>query len=156
VARFVEKPDREHAERYLAQGFLWNAGMFVFQAARMLEAIAAHLPALARLLEQIRADQRRAETLYPEAQAISVDYGVMEKLGPGEVECIPGDFGWNDVGSFSALGAIAPADGAGNAALGNAVCIDAHNNILVGDGQRVIAAVGVEDLVIVATDDAVL
>jgi mannose-1-phosphate guanylyltransferase len=156
VARFVEKPDLPTAERYLRDGYLWNAGMFVFSAPRMLSAISTHLPSLGALLDRIAAEPGLAGTLYPEAQAISIDYGVMEKLGSGEVECVPGDFGWNDVGSFSALGAIAPADPAGNAALGEAVAIDARRNILVGDGRRVIAAVGVEDLVIVATDDAVL
>jgi len=156
VARFVEKPDRPTAERYLREGYLWNAGMFVFAARRMLAAIAQHLPGLGALLDQIAADPTRTGALYPDAQSISVDYGVMEKLGPGEVECVPGDFGWSDVGSFSALGDIAPTDGAGNAALGDAVTVDAHRNILVGDGRRVIAAIGVDDLVIVATDDAVL
>jgi mannose-1-phosphate guanylyltransferase len=156
VARFVEKPDRATAERYVASGFLWNAGMFVFDAERMLQAIGTHLPQLGAILDELRRDPARTEALYPEAQSISIDYGVMEKLGPGEVETVPGDFGWNDVGSFSALHAIAPTDAAGNATLGEAVTIDARNNILCGDGRRVIAAVGVEDLIIVATDDAVL
>jgi mannose-1-phosphate guanylyltransferase len=156
VARFVEKPDRAAAERYVAEGLLWNAGMFVFSAERMLEAISTHLPSLAIVLDQIRADPSRTEALYPEAPAISIDYGVMEKLSAGEVECVPADFGWNDVGSFSALGDIAPHDAHGNATLGPSVVIDAQRNILIGDDRRVIAAVGVEDLVIVATDDAVL
>jgi mannose-1-phosphate guanylyltransferase len=156
VRRFVEKPDRAAAERYVADGYLWNAGMFVFGARRMLDAIGQHLPALGALLERIAADPSRCAELYPEAQAISIDYGVMEKLGAHEVECVPGDFGWNDVGSFSALAAILPQDAAGNATLGEAVTVDARNNVLVGDGRRVIAAVGVADLVIVATDDAVL
>lgn len=156
VARFVEKPDRATAERYVAGGYLWNAGMFVFSVPRMLEAIETHLPALGKTLAQIRAQPDAAATLYPEAQAISIDYGVMEKLGPGEVETVPGDFGWNDVGSFPALSAVAPTDAAGNTALGESVTIDARGNMLVGDGKRVIAAVGVEDLIIVATDDAVL
>jgi mannose-1-phosphate guanylyltransferase len=156
VARFVEKPDRETAERYVAAGFLWNAGMFVFRASRMLEAIDKHLPALGALLDKIARDPNSAQTLYPDAQAISIDYGVMEKLAAGEVETVPGDFGWNDVGSFSALEHVAPHDAAGNATLGESVTIDARGNILVGDGRRVIAAVGVEDLIIVATDDAVL
>lgn len=156
VARFVEKPDRDAAQKYVANGYLWNAGMFVFSAERMLEAIATHLPALGKTLSQIRAQPALAATLYPEAQDISVDYGVMEKLGPGEVETVPGDFGWNDVGSFPALSAVAPADDAGNTSLGESVTIDARGNVLVGDGRRIIAALGVEDLVIVATDDAVL
>ena len=156
VARFVEKPDQAAAKRYVASGFLWNAGMFVFSCERMLEAIAVHLPALGATLAQIRAQPMSAAALYPEAQAISLDYGVMEKLSPSEVETIPGDFGWNDVGSFPALAAIAPIDSYGNAALGDVISIDATGNVLVGDGRRVIAAVGVHDLVIVATDDAVL
>jgi mannose-1-phosphate guanylyltransferase len=139
VARFVEKPDRETAERYVAAGFLWNAGMFVFRASRMLEAIDKHLPALGALLDKIARDPNSAQT-----------------LAAGEVETVPGDFGWNDVGSFSALEHVAPHDAAGNATLGESVTIDARGNILVGDGRRVIAAVGVEDLIIVATDDAVL
>jgi mannose-1-phosphate guanylyltransferase len=156
VARFVEKPDRPTAERYLRDGFLWNAGMFVFSAQRMLTAIRAHLPALGALLDRIAADPTQTEALYPDAPSISIDYGVMEKLAAGEVEVVPANIGWNDVGSFSALAAIAPHDGAGNAAIGDAVTVDARGNVLVGDGKRVIAAVGVEDLVIVATDDAVL
>ena len=156
VARFVEKPDQATAERYVASGYLWNAGMFVFSAERMLQAIHTHLPSLGALLDELRRDPSRTEALYPEAQAISIDYGVMEKLSPAEVETVPGDFGWNDVGSFSALGSIAPSDAQGNCALGDAVTVDARNNILVGDGRRVITAIGVEDLVIVATDNAVL
>ena len=81
----------------------------------------------------------------------------MEKLPRGDVFVVPGDFGWNDVGSWSALGELRPHDDAGNTiASANAVTVDARGNILYGDGKRVIAAVGVEDLVIVATDDAVL
>jgi mannose-1-phosphate guanylyltransferase len=156
VARFVEKPDLAAAERYVKEGFLWNAGMFVFQAARMLQAIERHLPALGELLGRIRQDPHAAHALYPDAQAISIDYGVMEKLESGEVETVAGDFGWNDVGSFSALEAITPHDAAGNAALGDSVTVDARGNILVGDRRRIIAACGVDDLVIVATDDAVL
>jgi mannose-1-phosphate guanylyltransferase len=156
VARFVEKPDRATAEQYVKSGYLWNAGMFVFAVDHMLGLIDQHLPELGRTLTQIRNDPSRAAVLYPEAQSISIDYGVMEKLGPTEVECVPGDFGWNDVGSFPALAAVAPADAAGNTSLGDSVAIDAHNNIFVGDGKRVITAVGVNELVIVATDDAVL
>ncbi len=156
VARFVEKPTREVAERYVADGYLWNAGMFVFAAETMLAAIRKHLPVLGAMLDELRAHPERTAALYPEAQSISIDYGVMEKLGAGEVETVPGDFGWNDIGSFSALDAVAPLDDQGNAVLGDAVAVDARGNIFVGDGRRVIAALGVSDLVIVATDDAIL
>ena len=88
---------------------------------------------------------------------MSIDYGVMEKLPRGDVFCVRGDFGWNDVGSWSALGELRPADAAGNTlATEHSVTVDARGNILYGDGKRIIAAVGVDDLVIVVTDDAVL
>ena len=80
----------------------------------------------------------------------------MEKLGAGEVLVVPGEFGWNDVGSWNAIGEIAPHDSNGNTVLGEAVTVDARGNILVGGGKRVLAAVGVSDLVVVVTDDAVL
>ena len=156
VVRFVEKPDRLTAQRYVDDGFLWNAGMFIFSASRMLRLIGEHLPALAETLDRIRKQPLQVGELYPTAQSISIDYGVMEKLAVGEVETVSGDFGWSDVGSFSALDAIAPRDEQGNAFLGPSVAIDARGNIFVGDDRRVITAIGVDDLVIVATDDAVL
>lgn len=156
VVRFIEKPDRLTAQRYVDDGFLWNAGMFIFSASRMLRLIGEHLPALAETLDRIRKQPLQVGELYPTAQSISIDYGVMEKLAVGEVETVSGDFGWSDVGSFSALDAIAPRDEQGNAFLGPSVAIDARGNIFVGDDRRVITAIGVDDLVIVATDDAVL
>ena len=115
------------------------------------------MPELGEILHAIEKQPERVGELYPQAPSVSIDYGVMEKLPRGDVFCVPGDFGWNDVGSWSALGELRPADAAGNTlATGNSVTIDARGNILYGDGKRVIAAVGVEDLVIVATDDAIL
>jgi mannose-1-phosphate guanylyltransferase len=156
VKRFVEKPDRATAERYVAQGYLWNSGMFFFSARRILGAIHTHLPALAAILDQIHAHPERAQDLYPNAPAISIDYGVMEKLGAGEVYLVPGDFGWNDVGAWSALAQVAPAGADGNITLGEAVTHDARGNILYAEPGRLVAAVGVEGLVIVATAEAVL
>jgi mannose-1-phosphate guanylyltransferase len=157
VKRFVEKPDRATAERYLEAGtYLWNSGMFFFRADRILAAIRSHLPALGEILDQILADPSKAEALYPTAPAISIDYGVIEKLGPSEVYVVPGDFGWSDVGSWSALPSVTEPDVNGNVTVGETVTIDAHGNILYGDKGRLIAAVGVSNLVIVATDEAVL
>jgi mannose-1-phosphate guanylyltransferase len=90
------------------------------------------------------------------APAISIDYGVMEKLGPGEVLVVPGEFGWNDVGSWSALGEISAPDENGNVILGETVTVDAQNNIFYAAPGRLVSAVGVRDLVVVVTDDAVL
>ncbi|MCU1281758.1 MAG: Mannose-1-phosphate guanylyltransferase [bacterium] len=158
VDRFVEKPDLPTAGKYVASGrHLWNSGMFFFSARRLMEAVRTHLPELGEILHAIEQRPEDVATLYPQAPSVSIDYGVMEKLPRGDVFCVPGDFGWNDVGSWSALGELRPHDEAGNTlATKNAVTVDARGNILYSDGKRVIAAVGVEDLVIVATDDAIL
>src|SRR5262249_18509633 len=98
----------------------------------------------------------RAAELYPKAPAISIDYGVMERLGEGEIAVVPGDFGWNDVGSWAALETLAPRDDQQNARIGEAVTLSASRNLIYAAPGRLIACVGVDDLVIVATDDAVL
>jgi mannose-1-phosphate guanylyltransferase len=157
VEKFVEKPSRATAEEYLiSRQYLWNSGMFFFRAARILEAIRRHLPKLGQILDTIHTDPGRAADLYPMAPSISIDYGVMEKLGAGEVLVVPGDFGWNDVGSWSAIGEIADRDPAGNTVVGEAVTVDARGNILVGAPEKMLAVVGVSDLVVVVTDDAIL
>lgn len=159
VQRFVEKPDRATAESYLAsKKYLWNSGMFFFKASRILEAIRTRLPALGEILDQIHAHPAQVAELYPKAPSTSIDYGVMEKLTAGEVAVVPGDFGWSDVGSWSALGGLWPPDidGSGNFTLGESVTHDARGNIIYAEPGRLVAAVGVSDLVIVATDEAVL
>ena len=158
VERFVEKPDHATAERYVAgERHLWNSGMFFFAARRLVEAVRRHMPELGELLHAIERQPERVGELYPQAPSVSIDYGVMEKLPRGDVFCVPGDFGWNDVGSWSALGELRPSDESGNTlATEHSVTIDARGNILYGGGKKIIAAVGVDDLVIVATDDAVL
>jgi len=157
VEKFVEKPSRATAEEYLiSRQYLWNSGMFFFRASRILEAIRRHLPKLGQILDTIQTDPARSGDLYPMAPSISIDYGVMEKLGPGEVLVVPGDFGWNDVGSWSAIGEIADRDASGNTVVGDAVTVDARGNILVGAPEKMLAVVGVSDLVVVVTDDAVL
>jgi mannose-1-phosphate guanylyltransferase len=130
--------------------------MFFFGARRILDAVAQHLPALGHLLAEIERHPAAVERRYPEAEAISIDYGVMERLGAGEVEVVRGEFGWDDVGSFRALETLLGRDGAGNSTLGETALLDAAGNILVGGKGRLVAAIGVTDLVIVATSDAVL
>lgn len=157
VSRFVEKPDRKTAEGYLATGrFLWNSGMFFFRAQRLLDAMRIHMPALSSILEAIWSDPERTPELYPTAPALSIDYGVMEKLGPGEVRVVPGDFGWNDVGSWGAVGEIRPNDERGNACFGETVALDAERNMIYAGPGRLVAAVGVNDLCIIADEDGVL
>lgn len=162
VGGFVEKPDRQTAEGYLASGdYLWNSGMFFLTARRMFEETRRHLPALAALLDAAvaagGADELKKviEAQYPDAPAISIDHGIMEKATGLRV--VPGEFGWNDVGSWAALTAVRPPDLRGNVVLGGATLIDGDGNIIVADeGAPYVGVVGVRDLVVVATRDAIL
>ena len=165
VARFVEKPDRVRAEQFVAGGrHLWNAGMFFFRARVMLAAIAKHLPALAAGLERLdaaAAEGREASVLgevFPGMPSISIDHGVMEKAD--RLAVVPGSFGWNDVGSWEVSWELAARDGQGNALPAGTVAVDATNNLVVDlsrrDARRRFALLGVHDLVLVETDDAVL
>jgi mannose-1-phosphate guanylyltransferase len=159
VARFVEKPDAATAARYLAAGdYWWNSGMFFFTARRLLAEARAHLPDLAALLAEIQSSLDPAATAaarYPMATNISIDYGIMEKASGLRV--VPGDFGWNDVGSWSALADIREKDGAGNVALGDVILREVTGSVVVSEpGAPLVGVVGVEDLVVVASRDAVL
>lgn len=144
VRRFVEKPDLERAREYVTSGrHLWNSGMFFFRADRVLEETRRHLPEVARAL-----DGR-----YEEAPPISIDYGIMERAH--DIWAVPGEFGWSDVGSWADLAVVHAADDTGQVRLGGPlVAVDARDNVVVGD--QLVALVGVEGLVVVTTDDAVL
>jgi mannose-1-phosphate guanylyltransferase len=161
VGEFVEKPDREKAERYVAAGYLWNSGMFFLTARRMLDEARRHLPDLARVLDAAVAapDDATAAAVvrdgYATVTSISIDTGIMEKASGLRV--LPGSFGWNDVGSWAAVAAIRAADARGNVVLGGATLIDGEGNLVVADeGAPFVGVVGVKDLVVVATKDAVL
>ncbi len=160
VERFVEKPPRDVAEKYLASGrYLWNSGMFFFTARRILEDIGRFLPAMRAHLDVIAAavgTDAYAETLAREfaaMESVSIDYGVMEHAE--RVRVVPAAFGWNDVGHWAALADFAEADDAGNVVRGPALTIDSRDSIVHSDGPTV-ALVGCEDLVVVVTGDAVL
>jgi mannose-1-phosphate guanylyltransferase len=165
AARFIEKPTRERAEALVADGrYLWNAGMFFYSARAMLQAIAQHLPALAGGLAHI--DRAAAEghedaalaTVFPTLPSISIDHGVMEKAD--HIAVVPGRFGWNDVGSWESTWEMAERDSRGNALPPDSIAIDAHNNLVrdhsLTSSKKRWALVGVRDLCIVETDDAVL
>lgn len=169
--RFVEKPDRARAQEFLAGGHhLWNGGMFFFRAGDMLAEIRAHLPALAEGLEAFDraalggadAEAAAVEQIFPTLPAISVDHGVMEHLA--RLAVVPGDFGWSDIGSWQSAWELAEKDAHGNAAPAGTVLVGARENLVVdlraseksGLKKRVIALVGVEELVVVETDDALL
>jgi mannose-1-phosphate guanylyltransferase len=167
VTRFVEKPTRERAEAFVAGGnYLWNGGMFFFRAGVMRAAIADHLPALAAGLERIDQAAARGEEarvlaeVFPTLPSISIDHGVMEKAK--RIAVVPGDFGWNDVGSWQTTWEMSEKDAEGNALPPGTIAVDAKNNLvrdLTTGGTKSPkrwALVGVDDLVVVETDDAVL
>ncbi len=159
VAAFVEKPDRATAERYLTSGeYLWNSGMFFLTVERLLEEAHRHLPELGRaLVELIAAPDFAAAVakLYPGVPSVSIDNGIMEKASGLRV--VLGDFGWNDVGSWAALPAIRAADPAGNVVVGTAALIDGRGSVVVAEpGAPYVSVLGVENLVVVATKDAIL
>jgi mannose-1-phosphate guanylyltransferase len=164
VARFVEKPDHARASEFLAgQRHLWNAGMFVFRAHVMLAAIGRHLPALGdqlavlNLAARTRREAVELPYVFPNMPSISIDHGVMEKHDHTAV--VPGSFGWNDVGSWQVSWELAARDANGNAVPEGTVVVDARGNLVkdMSTGKkRRFALLGVEDLVVVETDDAVL
>ena len=154
VRRFVEKPDPETARAYVDSGeYAWNSGMFVWSARRILEAFDRFRPQLAALARSWAAEPDDASFAaalardFPALEKISIDYAVMEKA-PNVVMC-RGTFAWDDVGSWPALEAHLPLDGAKNATLGDVELLGASSNIVVGGDGRLTALVGVEDLVVV-------
>ena len=160
LQRFVEKPDENRAKGYIESSrYLWNAGIFAWRAADLLGELRQHLPDLAEGLDRIAealgtadADAVIAE-VYPELPATSVDFGVMEKVN--RCWTMPVDFPWSDVGSWSALAEALAADSSDNRLRGRIHSHDARGNILVSTGPT-LSVVGVDDLVVVATPDAVL
>lgn len=168
VRRFVEKPPKAVAERYLAEGgYLWNSGMFVFTAKRLMADIRRFLPAMAAALDRIAAALgTRDETEitareFNNMESVSIDYGVMEHAD--RVRVVPADMGWNDVGHWAALADFGMPDAAGNVRSGgfderpdDLVLIDAHDNIVQASAPRLVALLGVNGLVVVDTPDVLL
>jgi len=158
VRRFVEKPDRATAQEYLARGhYLWNSGLFFFRTSCFLDLTQRHLPDLyARLpeVEAALAGEGDLGTVYGQLEKISLDYGIAEKAEG--ILVLPAAFGWDDVGSWTALERLHPGDAAGNVTDGcSFLGVDAARCIVSG-GRRLIVGVGVRDLVVVDTEDAVL
>ena len=161
VDSFVEKPDAVKAEKYIASGdYYWNSGMFLFKASRYLNELKTYRPDIYAACEKamqvqnndldfIRVDKRAFEACPDE----SIDYAVMEHTKDAVV--VPMDAGWSDVGGFSALWEVSPQDENGNAFTGDVKAIDTKNTLVFGE-DKLVATVGVEDLVIVNTKDALL
>jgi mannose-1-phosphate guanylyltransferase len=160
VKRFVEKPTLERAQGYVASGtFYWNAGMFVWSVSRILSELARFEPLLSQGLTVINSHlkgysaKRVLEDVWPNMPNIAIDVAVMERTERAVV--IPADIGWNDVGDWAALADILPQDSDGNTVRGTSVSIDTRNTLIYGNG-RLVATIGIEDLVIVDTHDVLL
>ncbi|MDA8194382.1 MAG: mannose-1-phosphate guanylyltransferase [Thermaerobacter sp.] len=154
VRRFVEKPPMEVAEDMVKSGrFLWNSGMFVFRVQEFLEAVAQHLPEIARAVDTLVQQPDRLDTVFAEIPQVSIDHGIMEKVP--QVFVLPADIGWDDVGTFAALARHLPRNDEQSAAHGHAIFVDSKNVTAISDGP-VVSFVGVQDLYVVATRDAVL
>ena len=160
VLRFVEKPDAATARSYLdAGGYYWNSGMFLFRASRYLEELARFRPDIVDAVRAAHAAARHDgdfvrldKDAFRACPSDSIDYAVMEKTADAMV--LPVDIGWNDVGSWSALWDVAERDADGNAHHGDVIAVDSRNSYAYA--QRLVALVGVDDIVVVETDDAVL
>jgi len=171
VRRFTEKPDAKKAAEFVAAGnYFWNSGMFLWSARTLVDALREHLPKTASVLEEIAAAfgtrkfAAAFRRLYPRSENISVDYAILEPRSAkgeqaGNIFCLPADLGWNDLGSWTALHEHQSSKS--NAADGNLVAgsgsfvLNAHGNYVYAPGKFV-AAVGVNDLVVVVTPDALL
>lgn len=160
VERFVEKPDLETASGYVASGqYYWNSGMFLFKASRYLQELERFQPQMLAgsrsAWQQARRDAdftRLDKDAFAAVPSDSIDYAVMEKTADAVV--VPLDAGWNDVGSWTALRDVSQQDGDGNAHQGDVIAIDCRNTYAYG--QRLVAMVGLDDVIVVETDDAVL
>jgi mannose-1-phosphate guanylyltransferase/mannose-6-phosphate isomerase len=150
VLKFHEKPSLSVAEGFLASGdFVWNAGMFIFKAKTMLEKFKQFQPEIYQIVSTLKADLSNLAEVYARFQNISIDYAIMEKLGPSELACVPADMDWSDVGSWDAV-----AEESSRAQ--NIVQVKSENNFVFGEAAKNYSFVGVSDLILVDTADATM
>ncbi|MFC4448576.1 mannose-1-phosphate guanylyltransferase [Halorussus aquaticus] len=150
IEQFREKPDAETARRFVEQGFYWNAGLFAWTPESLLRE--ARDSPLAPLVEAL--DESDPERGFRAVEAVSIDYAVMERTDDAYV--VPADFEWDDVGAWDAIERVVERDDDGNAVLGDALLLDAEDNVVAADEETHVSTVGVEGLVVAAYDDRVL
>lgn len=163
VLEFKEKPNEEMAKIYIKSGvYVWNSGMFIWKASVILTKFKELLPDIYKEFEKIgnsmntEAERDTIEAVYPSIRKISIDYAVMESSAArGDVLVIPGEFGWNDAGSFDMLDVLHKPDENGNIQIGDTLAVDTTNTILYSN-KKIVTAVGVDDLVVVETPDAIM
>ena len=161
VEQFVEKPDLKKAEEYLATGkYSWNSGVFVFKVSVILDAFKKYLPDMCEQMNEIIDargtvnEDKVLDKVYPELESISLDYGIMENSD--NVQVIAGNYGWSDVGSLDELGTFHEEDDNNNVLIGEDIITVDSSNCIVKTAGKLIALVGVEDIIAVDTDDTVL
>jgi mannose-1-phosphate guanylyltransferase len=152
VKRFVEKPDRARAETMRSEGYLWNSGIFVWSVGDFLAQVKQHTPELAKALALDR-DAEASEFFASVAKPVSVDVGVLERSK--NVTVIPGDFGWDDIGTWAALGRVRDKDEFGNVTIGTVHMLDCSDNVVRTDSGTVVIY-GVDNLVVVVHDGLTL
>lgn len=160
VRRFTEKPDEKTARRLVSDGrHFWNSGMFIWKASVILEEMARHLPRLSACLAELEGvvgtedEDEVLERTWPEVEKETIDFGVMEKAQ--DVVVIPAEMGWSDVGSWASLADLLPADDEGNVVVGTHFGLETTGSLIYSP-KRLVATVGVEDLIVVETDDVIL
>lgn len=149
VVKFHEKPDLQKAKEFIAQGsFSWNAGIFVFKVSHMISLFEKHQPELWKQISNLKEDSSNLEEVYSKVQSISVDYAIMEKLTADELACIPTEFGWSDVGSWDAVASLQKGLEILN--------VKGQGNFVFGDTGKHYSMIGMEDVIVVDTDDALM
>lgn len=163
VVEFREKPDAETAQQYVESGeYVWNSGMFIWKVSVILEKFREYIPDIYADLEKIGAamgtekEESVMNEVYPNIRKISIDYAVMEpSAAKGDVLTVPGDFGWNDVGSWDMMTVLHEADENGNILLGNTLVVNTTNSICYSSG-KLVSVVGMDNVVVVETPDAIM
>ena len=161
--KFTEKPDLKTAIGFLqSYKYLWNTGLYVWRIETILNKFKKHLPQtwlqLIRIQKAIgtKNEKKVIQSCYPKCDKISIDYGIMEKIDPKEVRIIPAELGWSDVGTWESIFAELVPDAKSNLVKGKHVGIDTQGSLIYGKQDKLIATIGIQDLVIVETDDALL
>jgi mannose-1-phosphate guanylyltransferase len=153
VQCFIEKPTRERAAELCASSCLWNSGIFVWRVGDFLDEIRAHTPEVAPALHEIDGRSDSLERFFAAVSSISVDVGVLERSD--RVYVVPGDFGWDDVGTWASLHRVRPPDSNGNVVTGTTIAAESANNVVHAEGNAVVLF-GVSDLVVVTRDGLTL
>lgn len=154
VDKFVEKPDLPTAQEYLKQGdYFWNSGIFMFKVSTVLEEYKTMLPEMYKAMEKIGPHDEHLEEIYQNLESISLDYGILEKSK--RVVVVPADINWNDIGSWYYLYRHLPKDKQGNVYQGEVVSVDSENNLVLSSG-KLTAVIGLQNMVVINTNDALL